>query len=82
MGRKYGTRQKVFDVLCEMTRGGLTKDDLMVSRGRIVSKRKSDAAKASYAKYGFRKREQPEPEAPKPKRRRRKKVDFKENAAS
>lgn len=80
MGRKYGSRQEVFDGLCQMTRGGLSKDDLMVSRGRIVSKRKSDAAKASYAKYGFKKREPVE--APKPKRRRRKKVELKENAAS
>lgn len=76
MGRKYGTRQEVYDGVSEMTRGGLRKDDLMVSRGKIVSKRKSEAAKASYAKFGFKKRE--EKSMPK-KRRRRKKVAVEEN---
>lgn len=78
MGRKYGTRQEVYDGLSEMTRGGLKKDDLILSRGKLVSKKKSEAAKASYAKYGFRKRE----EAPKPKRRRRKKATVEENASA
>lgn len=73
MGRKYGTRQEVYDGASEMTRGGLKKDDLLVSRGKIVSKKKSEAAKASYAKYGFKKRE------PKKRGRRRKKVVVEEN---
>ena len=81
MGKKYGTRQEVFDGLSQMTRGGLSKDDLMISRGKIVSKKKSAAAKESYAKYGFKKREVPEPEV-KPKRRRRKKVTIKENVTA
>lgn len=34
------------------TRGGLTRDDLMMNkRGRIVSKRKHEAGKKLYAKY-------------------------------
>ena len=76
MGRKYGTRQEVYDGASEMTRGGLKKDDLIVSRGKIVSKKKSEAAKASYAKYGFKKRESSVP--PPKKRRRRKKVVVEE----
>ena len=44
--RKYGSRQEVWDNLCTMTRGGLTKDDLMMSKtNKIVSKKKSMAAK-------------------------------------
>lgn len=55
--RKYGDRQSVYDGLSEMTRGGLKKDDLMLSRnGKIVSKKKSERAKSDYAKYGFAKR--------------------------
>ena len=73
MGKKYGSRQEVFDGTSEMTRGGLTKADLMLSRGKIVSKKKSDAAKASYAKYGFKKRVV-DAKSPKKKRRRRKVV--------
>ena len=80
MGRKYGSRQEVFDGLSEMTRGGLTKADLMISRGKIVSKKKSDAAKASYAKFGFKKRAPVKPE-PK-KRRRRKKAVIEENVVA
>ena len=57
MGKKYGTRQEVFDGLCLMTRGGLVKENLMEGKnGKILSKKKSDMAKASYAKYGFNKR--------------------------
>jgi len=56
--RKFGTRSEVFDGQATMTRGGLKKDDLMLSRTmKIVSKKKSEMAKASYAKYGFRSRE-------------------------
>lgn len=80
MPKKYGSRQEVFEGISEMTRGGLTKADLMVSRGKIVSKKKSEAAKASYAKYGFAKRQR-SPVAGKPaekKRRRRKKVVISE----
>ena len=58
--KKYGDRQSVYDGLCKMTRGGLTKEDLLMSRnGKIVSKKKSDQAKENYQKYGFKKRESP-----------------------
>ena len=62
MPRKFGTRSEVWEDSCSMTRGGLTKDDLMLSKtGRIVSKKKSEAARAAYNKFGFNKRqEQPE----------------------
>ena len=71
MGKKYGTRQEVFDGLCMMTRGGLVKENLMEGKnGKILSKKKSDMAKASYAKYGFKKREV------KVKKTRRKKKDV------
>lgn len=75
--RKYGSRQDVFEGVCQMTRGGLTKDDLIFKNGKLVSKKKSEAAKKAYEKYGFAKRKQPEPEpeappAPKKKRRKRK----------
>ena len=78
--RKYGSRQDVFELgIAEMTRGGLRKDDLMLSRtGKIVSIKKSKQAKENYAQYGFKKREteeaQEEQEEPKKKRRRRKRV--------
>ena len=84
MVKRYGTRNDVFEGLAEKTRGGLDKDDLMLSKtGKIVSKKKSMAAKASYDKFGFSKRlekveeENPvEEEKPKKKRRsRRKKQD-------
>ncbi len=55
--RRYGTRTEVFDQTAEMTRGGLRKDDLMISRsGRIVSKKKSQQATEAYKKWGFSKR--------------------------
>ena len=76
--KKYGTRSEVFADEAEKTRGGLTKEDLMLSKdGKIVSKKKSLAALETYKKYGFKKREQPKEkvaeEPPKKKRRRRKK---------
>ena len=75
MGKKYGTRKEVFDGLSQMTRGGLSKDDLIEGKnGKILSKKKSAMAKESYAKFGFKKREVAE-EAPKPKKRRRKRKD-------
>ena len=79
--RKYGNRQDVFNGEAEKTRGGLTKDDLMLSKtGKIVSKKKSIAAAESYKKFGFKKRElepveEKQEEQPKKKRRRRKKKD-------
>jgi hypothetical protein len=80
MVKRYGTRSDVFEGLAEKTRGGLGKDDLMLSKtGKIVSKKKSLAAKASYDKFGFSKRQKAEEskpveeEKPKKKRRRRKK---------
>ena len=76
--RKYGSRHEVFDLgTALMTRGKLTKDDLMISRtGRIVSVKKSKAAAESYKQYGFKVRAKPKEEeekTKKPKRRRRKK---------
>ena len=74
--KKYGDRQSVYDGLSKMTRGGLMKDDLMLSKsGKIVSKKKSERAKENYAKYGFKKRqpaEEPKKEEPKKKRRKKK----------
>ena len=57
--RRYGSRYEVFDSETALqTRGGLKKEDLMLSRtGKIVSKKKSLAAKALYEQYGFKKRE-------------------------
>ena len=79
MVKKFGTRQQVWDEECTMTRGGLSKDDLVLSKaGRIVSKKKSEAARASYQKFGFQKRarvqdEEKEEVEEKPKKRRRRK---------
>ena len=68
--RRYGTRFEVFDSeTAEMTRGGLRKADLIMSRsGKIVSKKKSESARALYEKFGFNKRV-----AEKPKKKGRKK---------
>ena len=76
--RVYGSRYEVFDAeTAYQTRGGLKKEDLMLSRtGRIVSKKKSMAAKELYKQYGFNKRVKPEPvpaPATKKKRTRKKK---------
>ena len=71
---KYGDRKSVFDGLSGMTRGGLRKDDLILKdNGKIVSKRKSEAAKITYGKYGFAKRTENKKEAEKKKRGRKKK---------
>jgi hypothetical protein len=59
--RRYGTRSEVWDGTAEKTRGGLTRDKLMLSRtGRLVSKLKSEQARAAYQKFGFVKRAQPD----------------------
>ncbi len=72
MPKKYGTRSEVFDEQAMQTRGGLQKEDLMVSRtGKIVSKKKSEIAKQAYARWGFKKREE-QKEEPKKKRRKKK----------
>ena len=82
---KYGDRNSVWNGEAKQTRGGLTKDDLIKSRsGKIVSKRKSESARALYQKNGgFRNKvvpQTPEPvkrdlvEPPKKRRRRKKKV--------
>jgi hypothetical protein len=58
--RRYGTRSEVWDGTAEKTRGGLTRDKLMLSRtGRLVSKLKSEQARTAYQKFGFVKRAQP-----------------------
>ena len=75
---KYGDRSSVWNGTAKQTRGGLTKEDLVVSRtGKIVSKKKSESAKAWYKTNGGFKRKQktPEPapvenEPPKKRKRR------------
>ena len=44
--KKYGTRDQVWAGECEMTNGGLRKEDLFEDRGRIKSKRASENARA------------------------------------
>ena len=81
--RKFGSRGEVMDGLCIMTRGGLTKDDMILSKnGKIVSKKKSEAAKKNYEAFGFAKRKAPEekrkrkaPEEKRKRKRRKKKVE-------
>ena len=76
VNRKYGTRSEVWEDVATMTRGGLTKENLILSKGgKIVSKKKSEAAKANYASFGFNKRKEEEPK--KKKRRRTKKKVIK-----
>ena len=72
--RRYGSRYEVFDSETALqTRGGLKKDDLMLSRtGKIVSRKKSLAAKALYEQYDFKKREIKK-SPPKKKRKRKNK---------
>ena len=72
--RRYGTRFEVYDSeTAEMTRGGLKKADLMMSRsGKIVSKKKSESAKALYEKFGFNKRVVVEKPKKKSKRKKKK----------
>ena len=77
--KKYGDRQTVWDGLAQKTRGGLTKYDILISREHIVSKKKSNAARESYKKFGFNKRVEEAdetPAAPKRKRRRKKKSEL------
>jgi hypothetical protein len=70
--RRYGTRDEVWANTARQTRGGLTRDKLMLSRsGRLVSKLKSEQARENYKKFGFKKREVPEPEKKKKVRRSR-----------
>ena len=72
---KYGDRNAVWSGEAKQTRGGLTKDDLIMSRtGKIVSKKKSESAKAFYAKNGGFKRKNPvvEPTADEPPKKKRK----------
>ena len=75
MPKKFGTRQEVFDGTADSTRGGLVKDDLMLSKnGKIVSKKKSMKALENYKKFGFKKRVKEEAKPveakPEPKKRR------------
>ena len=75
MTRKFGTRSEVWEDACTMTRGGLTKNDLMLSKtGRIVSKKKSEAAKVAYTQFGFRKRQEEAVEKKVRKRRKKKAI--------
>jgi hypothetical protein len=70
--KKFGDRLSVWEGMASMTRGGLTKEDLVQSKnGKLVSRKKSEIARANYAKFGFAKRKVEE--EPKKKRKRRKK---------
>ena len=72
--RRFGTRDEVWSGVAEKTRGGLTREKLTLSRtGRLVSKIKSEQARANYAKFGFKKRETVKKVAKKPRRKRKKK---------
>ena len=42
-----GTRAQVFHGNADMTAGGLSKSDLMLKEGRIISKAQSEAGKAN-----------------------------------
>ena len=79
--KKFGDRISVWEGLASQTRGGLTKDDLVMSKnGKLVSKKKSEIAKRNYEQFGFAKRKAPEPEVvepPKKKRKRRKRKNSK-----
>ena len=79
--RRFGTRDEVWNGQAEKTRGGLTKDKLMLSRtGRLVSKLKSEQAKQNYAKYGFAKRvvEEKKPKAKRKVKRKKKQKKLEE----
>jgi hypothetical protein len=72
--RRYGTRDEVWSGSAEKTRGGLTRDKLTLSRtGRLVSKIKSEQARANYKKYGFKKREAEEKKEEKKEKKVRRK---------
>jgi hypothetical protein len=44
-----GSRAQVWHGTCDRTSGGLTKSDLMMKDGRIISRRKSEAARRNPA---------------------------------
>ena len=71
---KYGDRNSVWNGTAKQTRGGLTKEDLLMSRsGKIVSKKKSESAKAFYAANGgFKRKAPPAIEGKPPQRKKRK----------
>ena len=74
--RRYGSRFEVFDSQVALqTRGGLKKEDLMLNaQGKIVSKKKSMAAKDAYSKgLSFKKKVVEKPK--KKTRKKRKKKD-------
>ena len=46
--KRIGTRDDVYNGLCEHTKGGLTKEDLVLnSKGKVVSKKMSELAKTN-----------------------------------
>ena len=77
MPKKFGTRTEVYNDEAELTRGGLAKADLILSKsGKIVSKKKSMKALENYKKFGFKRRvkeEQKEEKKPEKKKRTRRK---------
>ena len=67
---KRGSRAQVWHGTAEKTSGGLTKDDLMMSRGRIVSKRMHEIGKRMYKQNNLRPRTAEEMAAIRPNRRK------------
>ena len=64
---KYGDRNSVWNDEAKQTRGGLTKEDLIMSKsGKIVSKKKSESARAWYEKNGGFKRKAVQQQTPDP----------------
>ncbi len=53
--KTIGSRRQVWNGTCKKTSGGLTKSDLMMSHGRIVSRKKHFTAKKEMrlVKYGY-----------------------------
>ena len=50
MSKTYGTREEVFNEEAKKTRGGLTKEGLMMNpKGKIVSKKKYESGVKLYA---------------------------------
>ena len=68
---KFGTRREVWTGEAQMTKGKLTKNDLMVRPrdGKLVSKKKSAMGKVQYAKNNLKPKTKDEMDAIRPKKR-------------
>jgi hypothetical protein len=50
MIKVVGNRDQVYSGVCQRTKSGLTKDDLILNaRGKIVSKKRSEMSRATFA---------------------------------